>query len=148
MERDKIVKIYFESIKFAVRTGCANIAGDFASWRMVRLLEGKGLKQSSEQAIADFFREMIHNPKVKNPREMMKLKRGAPLKPQEAKSPPMVPQGLGDAARLLTEDQTLRTIIILMGKWGFFMHEVAEVLGLSEGRISQLLKDGRIKYRL
>lgn len=133
--------------------GFAQVAADFAAWRAVLLLEGKGHHQSTEQALVDFVRNeygrtfFSENTKPKDrsqPRDALKsIHRTKKNFPPVARTEPLMTLNLGAGAKLMETMQAARTIIILRGKWGLEFQEIAEILGVSPGRISQILAEAR-----
>ena len=153
MKEDQILKRYFGSIRTATKMGYEHMAADFAAWRAIQLLEGKGHHQSTEQALVDFVRNEYGrtffsentNPKnISLPRDALKrIHRTKKTHPPVARTEPTLTLNLGNGAKLMETMQAARAIIILRGKWGLDFQEIAEILGVSPSRISQLLTEAR-----
>jgi len=145
MGDEELVKKYFASVRHARSRGYSHLAEDFAGWRLKRLLEGTGLKQKHTQAFTDYLREELG--RVGSAKEV--VKKVQPLWDSDLHRKayePMLSFDLVKGARLLTEHQAARSIVILTAKWGMNQHEIAEVLGVTASRVSQILNEARKRY--
>lgn len=153
MKEDAIVKRYFGSIRTATKMGYEHMAADFAAWRAILLLEGKGEHQSTEQALIDFVRNeygrtfFSENTKPKDRSTskdaLKRIHRTKKTHPPVARTEPLMTLNLGKGAKLMETMQAARTIIVLHGKWGFSFQEIAECFGVHPSRITQILVEAR-----
>ncbi len=118
---------------------------------LLKMLEGQHEKASVRQAVIDYLRSNVYNPRTDPTGEVKKF--------VEAKS---FEQGNFDdeipaahkceldfsryVARLSNPQD--RAAIVLRHKWGFSLEEIAEVLNLSPSYISLILRDAHLKLHI
>lgn len=148
MEEGKLLKVYFHSIRYAVRQRYEQIATDFAAWRVERLLRKLGLRQTTGQAFVDYLREQNGRGENGGTDAMHKV-RALTFDPANAvnrQSPVTLNLiRLDPTAKTLKTNQQARVIILLHAKWGLSFKEIGEILGYGEGRVSQVLLEAKRK---
>lgn len=145
-------KALFSAKKF----GFGEHAEDLAQEMLLKFLENKETRQTVDQAVIDAIREEFGNPNTAG-YELRRARDNAIPVDELIDSLTLrgsigeTPTSALDFERYLEMFEDMeRATICLVFKWGFSLKEVGHCFGVTESRVSQILKDilGRIRKKI
>lgn len=140
---ENMIELSNRARAFAYSKGFQAFADDFAQEVYISLSGGR--KATFKRLLVDFMRQNFGDTRYPNSMKN-KLQYHSEIDPDLMSTPAAEFESDFDTVVKMVEPRD-RTILILKYYWGLEQCEIAHALGISEGRVTQLLKDIMLRLR-
>lgn len=114
-------------------------ADDFAQEALIKIMNGR--KTRLKYILIDYLRANYSNPRAKSGKDKYNITTSYSELNEDTMSEPTYKDDLDFNALKNTLDSKERAIVTLRYKWGFTEKEIGDCFGITEGRVSQHLKE-------